>query len=120
MVGQFSRQQQLDAGQDLLEAQGALLGVSDQLGGQHGDLVKGVVDHGVHDVHGLLADSLGWVNLSQDFVDVDAESFVSLLLSTACLDRLHLLDGLVALAGLTDSFLGWHSSFNYKLACFGN
>lgn len=54
-----------------------LLVVSDELGGLEGDLLEDVVDEAVHDVHASLGDSGLGVDLLEDSVDVDGESFNS-------------------------------------------
>ena len=58
--------------------------VSDKSGGLVGDLFEDVVDEGVHDAHGSLGDSSFWVNLLQNSVDIDGESFGSLMSSLWC------------------------------------
>ena len=50
---------------------------SDELGSFGGDSVEGVVDEGVHDVHGLLGDTDVGVYLLEDLVDVDGEGLDS-------------------------------------------
>ena len=52
--GQFSGENELDSGLNLSGRKSSSLVESDQLGSLGGDSVEGVVDEGVHDVHGLL------------------------------------------------------------------
>ena len=73
--------------------------VSDKSGGLVGDLLEDVVDEGVHDGHGSLGDTSLWVNLLQDSVDVDGESFGSLGSS---------------LWGLSSSVLSWGVSSGFS------
>ena len=57
-----------------------LLVVSDKLGGLKGDLLEDVIDERVHNAHGFLGDSSVGVDLLEDSVDIDGESFGSLSL----------------------------------------
>ena len=50
---------------------------SDEFGSLSGDSVEGIVDEGVHDVHGLLGDTDVGVDLLEDLVDVDGEGLNS-------------------------------------------
>ena len=52
--GQFSGENELDSGLNLSGRKSSSLVESDQLGSLGGDSVEGVVNEGVHDVHGLL------------------------------------------------------------------
>ena len=54
MSGKFSGKDQLDSGLDFSGRKSSSLVESDQLGSLGGDSVEGVVDEGVHDVHGFL------------------------------------------------------------------
>ncbi len=117
MVRQFAGQQQLDAGEDFFEGERALLGVADELRGENRDLVESVVDHRIHDVHCFFADAFRGVDLSEDFVDVDAEGLVSLLLRPPLACWLDLFDGLVSFSGLADCFFGWHGLLEKTSLC---
>jgi len=75
--GQLSGEDELDSGLDLAGREGSSLVESDELGSFSGDSVEGVMDEGVHDVHGLLGDTDVGVNLLEDLVDVDGEGFNS-------------------------------------------
>jgi len=75
--GQLSGEDELDSGLDLAGREGSSLVESDELGSFSGDSVEGVMDEGVHDVHGLLGDTDVGVNLLEDLVDVDGEGLNS-------------------------------------------
>ena len=75
--GQLSGEDQLDSGLDLAGGKSSSLVESDELGSLSGDSVEGVVDEGVHDVHGLLGDADVGVDLLEDLVDVDGEGLNS-------------------------------------------
>ncbi len=75
--GKLSGEDELDGGLDLPGGESSPLVESDELGSLGGDSVEGVVDEGVHDVHGLLGDSDVGVDLLEDLVDVDRESLNS-------------------------------------------
>ena len=77
MPGKFSGEDQLDGGLDFSGGEGSPLVEPDQLGALGGNSVEGVVDEGVHDVHGLLGDTDVGVHLLEDLVDVDGEGFNS-------------------------------------------
>ncbi len=77
MSGEFSGQDQLDGRLDFPGGQGSPLVEPDQLGALGGHSVEGVVDEGVHDVHGLLGDADVGVHLLEDLVDVDGEGLDS-------------------------------------------
>ena len=97
MVGQLAGQQQLGAGEDLLGGERLLLIISDQLGSQHANLVENVVDHRIHNVHGLLANPLGRVHLLEHLVDIEGEGLLPLLPASLA-GRRHLLHGFVPLS----------------------
>lgn len=105
MDSQVPGKEEFDASEDFLGAQGLLLVVPDQLGRQDRDLVEDVVDHRVHDVHGLLADPLLRVDLLQHLVDVQGEGFLSLLSPLLAQSARDVLHSLVTLAGVLQSFL---------------
>ena len=75
--GEFSGEDELDGRLDFARRKSSSLVESDELGSLSGDSVEGVVDEGVHDVHGLLGDSDVGVYLLEDFVDVDGEGLDS-------------------------------------------
>ena len=77
MSGKFSREDELDGRLNFSGRQGSSLVKSDKLGSFSGDSVEGVVDEGVHDVHGLLGDTDVGVHLLEDLVDVDGEGLNS-------------------------------------------
>ena len=75
--GEFSGEDELDGRLDFARRKSSSLVESDELGSLSGDSVEGIVDEGVHDVHGLLGDSDVGVYLLEDFVDVDGEGLDS-------------------------------------------
>ena len=75
--GELSGEDELDGGLDLPGGEGSPLVEPDELGALGGDPVEGVVDEGVHDVHGLLGDADVGVHLLEDLVDVDGEGLDS-------------------------------------------
>ena len=77
MPGELSWEDELDGRLDFPGRQGPPLVESDELGALSGDSVEGVVDEGVHDVHGLLGDADVGVHLLEDLVDVDGEGLNS-------------------------------------------
>jgi len=74
---QLSREDELDSRLDLSGRESSSLVESNELGSFSGDSVEGIVDEGVHNVHGLLGDTNVRVNLLEDLVDVDGEGFNS-------------------------------------------
>ena len=75
--GQLSGEDELDGGLNLPRAESSPLVEADELGALGGDAVEGVVDEGVHDVHGLLGDADVGVHLLEHHVDVDREGLDS-------------------------------------------
>jgi hypothetical protein len=75
--GELSGEDELDSGLDFAGGESSPLVEADELGSLSGDSVEGVVDEGVHDVHGLLADADVGVDLLEDLVDVDGEGLNS-------------------------------------------
>ncbi len=71
MSCEFSWKNKLDCGLDLSGRKSSSLVESDEFGSLSGDSVEGVMDEGVHDVHGLLGNTNVGVHLLEDFVDVD-------------------------------------------------
>ncbi len=78
MLRELTREQKSNCSLDLAGRQCLLLVVSNELDGLLGNSVKDIVDEGVHDTHGLLADSSVGVDLLQHLEDVDTEMFSSL------------------------------------------
>jgi len=78
-----------------------------QFGRFVGDSLKDVINKGVHDAHSLAGDTSIWMNLLQDFVDVNG---ISLLPSLSALFLVTRTFGDCLLGSL-----GW--SFNYVLCC---
>lgn len=89
MLRQLSREHESHGGLNLTRRKSLLLVVSDQLNGLLSDSVKDIVNEGVHDTHGLLADSSVGVNLLQHLEDVDAEVLSSLSASGSLLKHMH-------------------------------
>ena len=50
---------------------------SDEFGSFSGNSIEGIVDEGVHDVHGLLGDTNVGVHLLEDLVNIDGEGLDS-------------------------------------------
>ena len=71
MSSKFSGEDELDCRLDLSGRKSSSLVESDEFGSLSGNSVEGVVDEGVHDVHGLLGNTNVGVDLLEDFVDVD-------------------------------------------------
>ena len=80
MLGELTWEEESDGGLDLAGGESVLLVVSDKSAGLSGDLLEDIVDEGVHDAHGSLADACLWVDLLENSVDVDAEGLGSLSL----------------------------------------
>ena len=99
VLGQLSGQEETDSGLDLPGGDGGPLVVVGKTAGLSSDTLKDIVDKGVHDAHGLGADTGVGVHLLEDLVDVDGIR----LLSLAVLGLLITLgDGLGSFAGLLD------------------
>jgi len=81
VLGQFTGQKQPHGGLDLSGGDGLSLVVVSKSRGLSGDPLKDVVHKGVHDGHGLGADTSVGVDLLEDLVDVDGVGFLPLLLS---------------------------------------
>ena len=75
--GELSGEDELDGRLDLPRAESSPLVEPDELGSLSGNPVEGVMDEGVHDVHGLLGDTNVGVDLLQHLVDVDGEGLNS-------------------------------------------
>ena len=101
MFGQLSGEEETDSGLDLPRGDGGPLVVVGKTAGLSSDTLKDIIDKGVHDRHGLGADTSVRVHLLEDLVDVDGIG----LLSFAMLGLLVTLgDGLGSLSGFLDSF----------------
>ena len=75
MFGQFSWKNKTDSSLDFATGKGGFLVVANQFAGFGRDLVEDVVDERVHDGHTFLGHTGVWVDLFQDLVDVDRETF---------------------------------------------
>jgi hypothetical protein len=86
---QLSGQNEFNGGLDFPRREGSSFIESNELGSFSGDSVEGVMDEGVHDVHGLFGDSDVGVHLLEDLVDVDGEGLDSSSsgLSVGCISR---------------------------------
>lgn len=88
VLGQFSGQEQTNSCLDLATRDRRTTVVVSETGSLGSDTFEDVVDEAVHDAHGLGADSSVWVDLLQDFVDVDgvrlSSSPLLLLVSGPC------------------------------------
>jgi len=69
--GEFSGENELDSTLNLSGRKSSSLVESDEFGSFSGDSVEGIVNEGVHDVHGFLGDTDVGVYLLQHLVDVD-------------------------------------------------
>ena len=99
VLGQLSGQEETDSSLDLPGGDGGPLVVVGKTAGLSSDTLKDLVDKGVHDAHGLGADTGVGVHLLEDLVDVDGIR----LLSLAVLGLLVALgDGFGGFAGLLD------------------
>ena len=107
VLGQLSGQEKTDSSLDFSGGDGAPSVVVSQTGSFSSDALEDVVDKGVHDGHGLGADSSVRVHLLQDFVDVDGVGFPPppLLLLLARPGGLGLACSLLGSLGCG---LGWH------------
>ena len=75
--GEFSGEDELDSWLNFPRGESSSLVESDEFGSLSGDSIEGIVDEGVHDVHGFLGDTDVGVDLLEDFVDVDGEGLNS-------------------------------------------
>ena len=80
VLGELTGERQAHGGLDLAGGEGGLLVVAAELGGLTHNLVKDVIDEGVHDHHALLGDASLGVHLLQDLVDVGVEGLGALAL----------------------------------------
>jgi hypothetical protein len=75
--GELSGEDELDGRLDFPGGKSSPLVEADELGSLSGNAVEGVMNEGVHDVHGLLGDADVGVHLLEDLVDVDGEGLNS-------------------------------------------
>ena len=75
--GEFSWKDKLDSWLNLSGWKSSSLVESDEFWSFSGNSVESIVNERVHDVHGFLWDSNVWVDLLEDFVDVNWEGFNS-------------------------------------------
>ena len=75
--GELSGEDEFDGRLDFPRGKSSSLVEADELGALSGNAVEGVVDEGVHDVHGLLGDTDVGVYLLENLVDVDGEGLDS-------------------------------------------
>jgi len=101
VLGQLSGQEETDSSLDLSGGDGGPLVVVGKTAGLSSNALKDVIDKGVHDAHGLGADTGVGVHLLEDLVDVDS---VGLLAFAVLLLVVTLGDGLAGLTGLLDGF----------------
>jgi len=73
MSGEFTRKKELNGGLNFSGAESSSLVESNELGRFEGDSLEGIVNEGVHDVHGLLGDTNVGVDLLEHLEDVDSE-----------------------------------------------
>ena len=73
MLGELTWEQQFDGTLNLSAGQRSFSVISYQLARLKCQSIKGVIDEGVHDVHGFLGDPDLWVDLLQHLVDVKRE-----------------------------------------------
>ena len=76
VLGQLTGEKETDGRLDLAAGDGRPLVVVGKTGGLGGDTLEDVVHEGVHDGHGLGADSRIGVHLLQHLVDVDGVRFL--------------------------------------------
>ena len=82
MLGKLSWENKSDSRLNFSGGESGSLIISNKFGGLTSEFLEDIVDEGVHDGHGSLGDSSFWMNLLEDSVNVDGESFDSLLVSS--------------------------------------
>ena len=82
VLGQLSGQEETDSGLDLPGGDGGPLVVVGKTAGLSSDTLKDIIDKGVHDRHGLGADTSVRVHLLEDLVDVDSVRLLALGLAS--------------------------------------
>ena len=75
--GEFSGKDKFNSRLNFSGGESSSLVESDEFRSFSCDSVEGVVDEGVHDVHGLLGDTDVGVDLLEDFIDIDGEGLNS-------------------------------------------
>ena len=101
VLGQLSGQEETDSSLDFSGRDGGPLVVVGKTAGLSSDTLKDIIDKGVHDAHGLGADTSVRVHLLEDLVDVDG---IGLLSFAVLLLGITLGNGLGGLTGLLDCF----------------
>jgi len=96
VLGEFSRQQETNRSLNLATRDGRTAIVVGKLRGFIGNPLKDVVDKRVHDAHGLAGDSGVWMDLLEDFVDVDGIRLLPLLVALGSVFSALLDDGFLA------------------------
>ena len=105
MSGELSGEDELDGRLDFPGGKSSPLVEADELGALSGNAVEGIMNEGVHDVHGLLGNADVGVHLLEHLVDVDGEGLNS---SSS---------GLAVGSGLGGLGLSWFLSHNDKCVC---
>ena len=77
MPGELSREDKLDGRLNFSRRKSSSLVESDELGSLSGNSVKGIMNEGVHNVHGLLGNPNVRVHLLEHFVYIDGEGLDS-------------------------------------------
>ena len=95
MFGEFTGEEQTDAGLHFAARDGRSAVVVGQLSGLTSDTLEDVIDERVHDAHRLAADARVGVDLLQHLVDVDRVGLLPLALSLALTFRSLRLHGLL-------------------------
>ena len=109
VLGKLSGEDQTNGGLDFLGGDGGALVVSGQLARLSGNALEDVIDEGVHDAHGLLADVDLRVALTEHLEDVAGVGFMAGALAVAALGGGGLLNGRLSrclASGLLFSFGG--------------
>ena len=75
VFSQFSGQEQTNGSLDFPRRNSRLLVVMSELGSFAGNSLEDIIDEGVHDTHSFAGNTSVWVNLLQNFVDVDRIAF---------------------------------------------
>ena len=78
VLSELTWEEELDGRLDRSSRHGSSSGNSDESGGFGAESVEGIVHERVHDIHGSSGDSNIWVDLFEDFVDVDGKRFLPL------------------------------------------
>ena len=78
VFSEFTRQEKTNSCLDLSWRDGRLLVVVSQTGSFSGDSLEDVVHEGVHDTHGFAGNTIIWMNLLHNFVEVDGVTLFTL------------------------------------------